>query len=119
MNWSTNINSLSPFPWATHDQYSSLPSPAVTLIAVTTFPDDLEHVVEVAVDRGDKIRMLMSTPSIDAIGNASMLMVFPDGETYRIGDRETALSWFGFYPRVGSPDMCDADGIEWFEEVGA
>lgn len=119
MNWSTNINTLSTFPWATEDQYSSIQSHAVMLIAITTFRDDSEHVVEIGVDRGDKIRMLMSTPSADVIGNASMLMVFADGETYRIGDRETGLSWFGFYPRVGSPDMCDADGIEWFEEVGA
>ena len=61
MNWSTNINTLSTFPWATEDQYSSIQSHAVMLIAITTFRDDSEHVVEIGVDRGDKIRMLMAS----------------------------------------------------------
>ena len=115
MQWNTNL--LYAPPWATDEQYSVLPSPAVTLIAVCTYHDDPAHHIEIGVHRGDKIRILLSTPSADQIANSSVVMMIGD-EVYAIGNREKALSWFDIGRLPENPlAILDADGTQWLEEV--
>lgn len=104
------------YPWATEEQYSVLPSPATTLIAITTYDNTLSAYTAVAVHREDKIRVLFETPGSGMTHRTSMLMVIGD-EIYAIPSRETALTWFGYFERTADGSLVDADGTEYVLEV--
>ena len=107
---------VSSYPWATEEQYSSLLSPAVVLIAITTNDNTLAAYTAIAVHREDKIRVLFETPGSGMTDRTSMLMVIGD-QTYAISSRETALSWFGYIERDSDGSLVDADGVEYILEV--
>lgn len=91
-----------------------LPSTATCLVAVTTYADCRDHIIETANLKDDKIKLLLNARSNDGDAFTSLIMHFMI-DRYKISDREEALKWLGIVRRPLSPLM-DADQIEYIDE---
>lgn len=105
------------FPIAGEGEYQYLPSPATTLIAVTTYGDNRDHFIDSATLSDDKIRLLLNARSNDMDAFTSVVLHF-DTETYVVNDRAEALSWLGILPRPNREParIVDADQNEYVDE---
>lgn len=91
-----------------------LASPSTTLVAVTTFSIERDHIIQTATLKDDKIKLLLNVVSNSDEAFTSVILHF-DTEQYTISDRQAALSWLGIAVRPPSPIM-DADQNEYIDE---
>lgn len=108
------LNVLGDYKEASDDELQYLASPATTLVAVTTYNDCRDHVIQTASLSDSKINLLLSARSNDDDAFTSVVLHF-DTEQYTVSDRQRALSWLGIVPRPTSRIM-DADQIEYVDE---
>jgi hypothetical protein len=110
----TTYNGTGDYREASDDELQYLASPVTTLVAVTTYNDSRDHVIQTASLRDCKINVLLEARSNDDDAFTSVVLHF-DTEQYTISDRKRALSWLGIVARPTSR-ITDADQIEYIDE---
>lgn len=107
-------NGAGDYKEALTNELQYLASPVTTLVAVTTYGDCRDHVIQTASLKDDKINLLLSAVSNTDDAFTSVVLHF-DTEQYTISDRQSALSWLGIAVRPTSRIM-DADLVEYIDE---
>jgi hypothetical protein len=110
----TTYNGAGDYKEASDDELQYLASPVTTIVAVTTYADSRDHVIQTASLRDSKIQLLLTVQSNDDDAFTSVVFHF-DTEQYTISDRQKALSWLGIAKRPLSRIM-DADLVEYVDE---
>lgn len=108
------LNGDGDYTEALTNELQYLSSPSTTLVAVTTYSDCRDHVIQTASLKDDKINVLLNVVSNSDDAFTSVILHF-DTEQYTISDRQAALSWLGIAVRPSSRIM-DADQIEYVDE---
>lgn len=108
------FNGSDDYKEALTNELQYLASPVTTLVAVTTYSDCRDHVIQTASLKDDKINLLLSAVSNTDDAFTSVVLHF-DTEQYTISDRQSALSWLGIAVRPTSRIM-DADLVEYIDE---
>lgn len=108
------FNGAGDYKEASDGELQYLASPVTTIVAVTTYSDCRDHVIQTASLKDSKIQLLLGVQSNDDDAFTSVVFHF-DTEQYTISDRQKALSWLGIAKRPPSRIM-DADQIEYVDE---